>query len=217
MGWSMGGYTAFVLSILYPGVWGNIGGNDPSFWVMWFGTRDEASFPENGFPSFAEARSWFTSMPKDLGSYASADAYGKVMMQIGASVSPNDDAPLHCDFPFDSQGERNPEIRDKWKLYDFSDPDTLNEHNETLREFLSIVIVTPTGGGGPQNTSYINELVAAGIEVTRLDMPGEHTDQRAERFIAISEVILGAMARVEASVSPRGKMAALWGEIKQGR
>ena len=83
-------------------------------------------------------------------------------------------------------------MKERWEAYDLNNSDTLAEHSGTLKELLSIAIVTPTGGGlGAQNTSYINKLNAAGIEITRLAMPGTHVTQRAERFIAMAEVILG--------------------------
>lgn len=205
MGRSMGGYTSFILPVLHPGVWGSIGVNDPSFFVMW-------RYIRNTSMALLDLR----NMPNNVDGYNSTDTYAQVMWQIGARVSPNPDTPLFYDHPVDSNGNWVPEVREKWDGYDLSNPDTLAEHSGTLKDLLSIAIVVPTGGNGPANVTFINQLSAAGIEVTRLDVPGGHMDDESERFVSIAEVILNAMIGAEVSVSRRGKVASLWGEIKQG-
>jgi len=204
---SVSPYTALMLSILHPGVWGAIGVNDPPLFIMWRYTRTTSYALTN-----------LNNAPKDVNEYNSAARAMQIMWQLGTRFSPNPEAPLFYDQPIDAEGDWIPEVRDKWYDHDYSYPDTLTEHSETLKDLLSITIVVPTGGGnGPENITFINQLSAAGIEVTRLDMPGGHSDGLSERLIAMAEVTLNAMIGAEVWVSPRGKAAALWGEIKRGR
>jgi len=206
MGRGVGGYSAFILPVLHPGVWGAIGVNDPSLWCMWLYTRGTSN-----------ALSDLRNMPDNFDGYNSTDTRAQIMWQIGARVSPNPDTPLFYDHPVDLNGNWIPEVREKWDAYDLSNPDTLTEYSETLKDLLSIAIVVPESTSGTNrsdNISTISQWEATGINnVVRLDMPGGHSDGKPERFIAMAEVILNAM--IGAEVSPRGKVAALWGEIKQ--
>jgi pimeloyl-ACP methyl ester carboxylesterase len=208
MGHSMGGYSALMLPVLYPGVWGSIGDNDPSCWAMWFCVR-----------SGSVVRSYLRQLPEDIEGYKTmSDIYVKIMWQLGWSFSPNHNDPLRCDFPTTPEGEWIPEVREKWSNYDLSNPQTLAKHSETLKDLLSITIVVPQGGGnGPQNITFIKQLETEGIGVTRLDMPGGHGDYSEERFVSLAEQILLAMEGAEVAVSPSEKTAITWGQIKQLR
>ena len=205
IGFSVRGYSALMLPVLHPGVWGSVGGNDPWLLGMWAFTR-----------SSDLALSGLRGLPEDLDDYALLGFFAGAMLQLGAAFSPNPEAPLLCDFPVTPDGQWIPEIREKWGAYDLSDPEILAKHSETLQGLLSIVIIIIPVANGPVNIPFIGQLQAAGIEVTRLDMPGHHSYQEGERLIALAKQILGAMVGAEVSVSPSSKVAALWGEIRQG-
>ncbi len=217
MGHSAGGYTAFILPVRNPGIWGASGGNDPSLWAMWAYVRDKEDLVF--FPPFNDIQAGYRNLPKDIGAYKSVtNWYTKDLIQFGTAFSPNPDDPLFCDLPVNADGEWIPEVREKWSEYDLSNPESLTNYSKTLKELLSISIIMPTGGGnGPQNKIFIEQLLAAGIDITQLDMPGGHGDHKAERFIAMAEQILGAMIGADVSVSPQGSMTVTWGAIKQGQ
>lgn len=212
MGFSMGGYSALMLPILHPGVWGSIGENDPSTGIMWRYIR-----------SPGDALSDLQKLPGDINAYPRYPGRPNYleggMMQLGAAFTPNLDAPLLCDFPITEKGEWVPEVREKWSEYDLSNLETLAKHSETLKALLCIAIVVPESSSGTNrnvNIDFIGRLETAGISVTRLDMPGGHGDFNGERFAALAEQILSAMEGAEVSVSPNGRAATLWGKIKQG-
>ena len=219
MGHSVGGYSALMLPIRHPGIWGGIGANDASIWAMWYVLHDEADFPELLKPHFFVVRWVIQNLPKDFEEYASVDWKIQALIQLGTAFSPNPSKPLFCDFPISSEGEWVPEVREKWSAYDLTNPQTLIEHGETLNSLLSITLVVPETvnideNNRVSNIHLIERLQEAGVYVTRLDMPGGHIDFGQERFIALAEQLLGAMLRVTTSVSSRGKIAALWGKIK---
>lgn len=209
IGHSMGGYSSLILPVRHPGIWGSIGGDDPAFWGMWYYLRNSGT-----------ALSCLQQLPKSIDGYSSWPFAPAVMMQLGAAFSPNPDASLLCDFPVTPQGQWIPEVKGKWEDYDLSNSDTLAEYSEILKNFLSIVVVVPESTSGTSrsdNITIISQWKAAGLDnVVRLDMPGGHGTYQPERLIAMAEVILDAMVGAEVSVSPRGKVAALWGEIKRG-
>jgi S-formylglutathione hydrolase FrmB len=216
MGHSSGGYTAFILPARNPGIWGSSGGNDPALWGMWAYVRDKEDL--NFFPSFNDIQGGYKNLPKEIGAYKSVtNWYVQDLIQFGTAFSPNPDDPLFCDLPVNADGEWIPEVREKWSKYDLSNPESLTNYSQILKELLSITIVTPTGGGeGAQNRIFIEQLLAAGIHITQLDMPGGHGDYVGERFIAMAEQILNAMVGAEVSVSPQGSMVVTWGAIRQG-
>jgi len=216
MGHSAGGYTAFMLPLRNPGIWGSIGGNDPGLWGMYAYIRDKEDF--KFFPPFSEIQSGYKDLPKDIGAYNSiANWYTKDLIQFGTAFSPNPNSPILCDLPADGNGNWFPEVREKWSNYDLSNPKTLDKYSEILKGLISITIVTATGAGGDgeQNKVLIEQFRSAGINITQLDMPGGHGDQTEERFIAIAEQILKAMIGAEVSVSPKNKLVVTWGEIKR--
>lgn len=213
MGHSAGGYTAFMLPVRHPDIWGAVGMNDPALWGMWAYIRDESVFIPGSFPPYADVMSGYRNPPKELNGYIGANMYSQDLIQLGTAFSPNPDEPLFCSLPKNPEGEWVPEVREKWIEYGLSNPDVLAKHSDTLKSLLSIVIILPQGAGlRIGNTDFIKRLEAAGVSVTSLDMPGGHGDNYADRFIA-----LAAMEGSGTSVSPRGKLAALWGSIRQAR
>ena len=205
-GSSFGGYTALILPVRNPDIWGSIGSIDPALWDWELGSSREdwvdllKFLPENldGYRPFNPRM-----IPEPI--------------QLATALSPNPEAPFFCDFPVTPDGQWIPEIRERFIGYDLSNPETIAKNSKTLKDLLCIVIITPTEGIAIQSSlcaPLFNQMQEAGIGVIRLDMPGGHNDYYGERFIVIAEHILGAMIGAEVSVSPRGKVAALWGEIK---
>jgi len=215
-GVSSGGYTALILPILHPNIWGSVGMNDPAFWIMWEFITDEADFPVSLKSDFAWARSVFQTIPQDINGYASADTYARILLQVAASFSPNPNSPIFCDMPV-TGGDWVQEAREKWSAYDLINPKTLAKYSETLKNLLSITFIVPedVATNRVSNIYFIERLQSAGISVTRIDMPGAHGDFQPERFIALTEQLLKAMQGSGTSVSPQGKVATKWGEIKK--
>ncbi|MEK7395454.1 MAG: alpha/beta hydrolase-fold protein, partial [Candidatus Poribacteria bacterium] len=124
-GHSGGGYTALILPALHPGVWGLIGGNDPGFWIFWTYIIDKADLPEELKYFFDFVRTEFSNLPSDINGYNSASMYGKILLQMGTSFSPNSDSPILCDMPVNKAGEWVPEARNKWSNYDLMNANTI--------------------------------------------------------------------------------------------
>jgi hypothetical protein len=216
-GHSAGGYTALILPILHPNVWGSIGMNDPSYWLFNGFTTNQADYPAEYRFDFGWARSAFYAIPNDINGYNSIAVLSQILLQIGASFSPNPDSPILCDMPFNTQtGDWNQAARDKWNAYNLMNSDILSRYSSTLKNLLSITIVVPELA----DTNRIHSLYlmglfkSAGISTTRLDMPGGHGDYSPERFIAITEQLLKAMQGSGTSVSPQSKLSTTWGNIK---
>lgn len=216
MGSSTGGYAAFMLPVRNPGVWNSIGMNDPALWGMWAYVRDEASIGRK-----LRIRDGYRNLPKDIADYKSVNNdTTQDLLQFGTAFSPNPDAPLFCDLPADVDGEWVPEVREKWIEYDLSNPQTLAQHTNTLRNLLSLTIVVPESSDDTnrdENLDFIKQLESESIFVTRLDMPGGHISNLGARFIAMAEQILGAMVGAEVSVSSQARMTVTWGTIKRGQ
>ena len=219
MGASSGGYTALMLPVRNPGVWSSIGMNDPSLWGMWLYIRDEADIIYREL--FSAIPGGYKDLPKDIADYGSVGNFYTIdLLQFGTAFSPNSDSPLLCDLPLDVDGEWVPEVREKWSEYDLSNPQTLAQHSDTLRNLLSLTIVVPElskGSNRDGNLDFIERLKSGGISVTRLDMPGAHDDGGSDRFIAMAEQLLRAMEGAETAVSPQASMTVTWGAIKQGQ
>jgi S-formylglutathione hydrolase FrmB len=215
-GHSGGGYTAAILPILHPNVWGSIGMNDPAIAICWF-TTDESDFPAELKSWFWAFRGVFSRLPSDINGYNSVDFYVKIMLQAGTSFNLNPDSPILCDLPINKAGEWVPEVRDKWSAFDLMNPNTIANYSAIWKKLLSITIVVPTlmeGTNSVSNLHFMSLLQSNGITTTRLDMPGGHADYSPERFIAITEQLLKAMQGSGTSVSSRGKLVATWGDIK---
>ncbi len=197
IGWSFGGYSTLILPLLHPNVWGAIGTNDACPWPVCganYGNRPEVDL---------------------LDVYPGADFGMKFMMQLGAKAAPNPDAAIGFDWP---KAPNYSETKAKWDAYCPRHPDTVSQHHETLDNLLEIALVVPGDSSGTcqgENISLIIQLERAGITVTRLDSPGGHSSFQNERYIAVAERLLKAMEGAGTSVSQHGKVAALWGAVKQ--
>jgi len=215
MGHSIGGYSAFILPVLHPDVWGAIGGNDPCTWVMWYPLIDEKDSAVPLTIDFADIRRAYENLPKDLKNYNSS-----IIMDLGTRFSPDVNSPILCDVPLTPEGNWVPEIRAKWSAYNLVDPNTLPKYIGTLKSFSSITIAVPEvmdlwNTASVPNIYFIDVLKAAGVNITRLDMPGDHGAFMPERFATLAEQLLIAMQGSGVmSVSSRGKLVATWGDIK---
>jgi len=217
MGHSAGGYSALILPILHPNVWGCIGLNDPAAWLMWYPLIDKSDVPVT--TDFAPLHDGYKNLPKDIGGYNSVGLYTKALIELGTSFSPNLNSPILCDMPVTPDGNWVPEILEKWSAYDLTNPNTIPQYTETLKKLLSITFIVPEvmdlwETNSVPNIYLIDCLNKAGISITRLNMPGGHGAYMPERFIAITEQLLKAMQGSGTSVSSRGKLVATWGDIK---
>ncbi|MBI1923870.1 hypothetical protein HYR99_06430 [Candidatus Poribacteria bacterium] len=222
MGVSIGGYSALILPLLHPNTWGAVGLNDPSVWVgydeLYIGKEGEVPEPIRGDVAFTQ--DVWKHMPANLEGYKTADDSQQINMQLGVAISPNPAAPLHFDVPVDKDGKVIPAVIEKWRAYCLMDPTTIAKHRATLSDLSMIAVIVPEVNGGLsnryQNLLMMEQMEAVGIPVTRLDWPGAHGDFRGERFVALAGQVLTAMESAT-PVSPKGKVATLWGKIKRGQ
>ncbi|MBT6144841.1 MAG: hypothetical protein HOH74_05390, partial [Gemmatimonadetes bacterium] len=70
MGTSVGGWSALMLSVLHPGVWGSVGADDPSVWLMWDYVSDSDDFPQQS--SWQDVPSSIKLLPESLTGLSSA-------------------------------------------------------------------------------------------------------------------------------------------------
>jgi hypothetical protein len=94
-GWSAGGYSALLLPLLRPEVWGAMGANDP--WTSSGCVRGAVQVRE-----FAEILPIVSAVPQRD-------------MQFAARIAPNPDSPLGFDQPRNLAEARDAEIWDEWK------------------------------------------------------------------------------------------------------
>jgi hypothetical protein len=225
MGHSMGGYSAMMLAILHPDVWGAVGSNDGSSWVayceLYIGKEGEV--PESIKGDMDWTVNGWKNMPAKIEDYKtikSDDYFSAINMQLGVTISPNPAVPLHFDVLVDKEGKIVPDVLEKWRTYCVMDPGIIIKNQKTLSNLSMIAIVVPTElAFGYTNRYYnipmIDMLKAEGISSTRLDMPGAHNDFRGERFVALAESILLSMDSTS-SVNSKNKISATWGQIKFG-
>ena len=196
MGWSAGGYSAMLLAVLHPNIWGSIGMNDPAVWLMWSPLNDEKS-DSQALKDLAPAfKVKFKIMPKSLEGYSSFSVDTRVLLQKGASFSPNPNSPILSDMPVTPDGKKwVQEVWEKWSDYDLTEAKSLAKYSATLKKLASIVIIIPESDASNRicNEYLLKVFQAAGISVTRLDMPGKHWVSRDIRFVALAEQLLKKM------------------------
>lgn len=219
IGHSAGGYAALMLSVLHPGVFSTLGANDPMTWAMWIYIRDVKDFTADWAGSlFFEVRNALKNPPQNPADALLPENFWKsIAMQIGTAVSPNLSKPGFFDSPVTQDGDWVPEIREKWQAYDLTDLKTIAKNSETLNNMSSINIIVPANDGNRDtNINFIGRLQSSGISVNRLDMRGGHCEFLPEQTVAFAENMLKAMQCNLTSISPKGKIATLLGEIKKG-
>jgi pimeloyl-ACP methyl ester carboxylesterase len=220
MGHSMGAYSAMMLTLLHPNIWGALGSNDGCSSTIYFELHigKEEEVPDSIKWLVSWLQNVWKNMPAKLEDYKNQNDYDiAINMQLGVTISPNPAVPLHFDVPVNREGKVVPDVLEKWREYCLMDPKTIAKHHATLNNLSMISIIVPEGEQTNRypNILMIDMLEAEGISVTRLDMPGEHNDFRGERFIALAESILASMDLVS-SVNSKNKLSVTWGRIKIG-
>lgn len=222
-GHSAGGYTAWALPILNPGVWGAIGTNDGLCGLPWWVVIGKDEIPES-FPK-EDAIRWLDNnllshytLPADVNGYNNTSFYAKITWQFAARISPNPNNSHFADFAMTPKGEWNPEIRKRWRQFSLMDLAGLAKHRETLKS-LSFSIIIPemdfNATNAFENEYLVEMLKSAGVSVTRLDMPGLHMDHMAERFVSLAQNMLMSLNIV--SVEAKDKLATTWGAMKYNK
>jgi hypothetical protein len=221
-GHSAGGFSAIMLSIMYPGIWGAVGTNDGMQLYPWYqivgkdGVPDLVSFRENAIKCIIDyVIPSFTKLPANLKGYADMDNLMKIMWQFAASITRNPDSPLLADFPMNANGEWIPKVREKWREFCIMDPVGIANFLDELKRIQFTIIVAEKNydlTNGFETEYIIEQWRSAGISVIRLDMPGLHMDYIAERFIALAESMLISLNAVP--VEPKGKLTTTWDVLK---
>ena len=196
MGWSAGGYSAMLLAVLHPNIWGSIGMNDPAFWIMWSPLNDYKSDTQALKDLKFGSKFWFGELPQSLEGYSSFSMDRQVLLQKGASFSPNPNSPILSDMPVTPDGNKwVQEVWEKWSDYDLTEVKSLAKYSATLKKLSSIVIIIPKSMDSNRicNQYLLKVFQAAGISVTRLNMDGAHWESRDIRFVALAEQLLKKM------------------------
>jgi hypothetical protein len=190
MGFSAGGYSALILPLLHPNIWGVVGTNDACVWM---------ACTINGAPE---------GVLVDV--FRNANLFTHIDIQLGTAISPNPNVPLRFDWPITA------DVRKKWDAYCLWNRETVVQHRKTLINLLEIVLIVPEETSGScrnHNSRMIQQMETAGISVTRLDWRGGHGTDNYDRFIALAERVVKAMPK-GVSVDPKGKLATGWSQIK---
>jgi pimeloyl-ACP methyl ester carboxylesterase len=197
IGASMGGLSAVILSARHPGVWGSIGLNDGAAYYAGYyelHVGRERELPAGLQGDFQKVLSAWKSMPSSLEAYSSLQGEARFLVQLGLAISPNPATALRFDPPIDRDGNPVPAVLEKWRAYCFLDPMTIAKNKSVLSHLAAIALVVPDFNdetdNAYQNAYWLDLMAAAGIAVTRIDMPGGHTDFPAERFVALERAIL---------------------------
>jgi hypothetical protein len=201
-GHSAGGFSAWALPILNPGIWGAAGTNDGMCGLPWWVVIGKDEIPESFSKENKEkASKWLDdnlllhyTFPENVNGYNNINQfYAKITWQFAARITPNPNNPLFADFAMTPDGKWNPETREIWRQYSLLDPKGIAKHRETLRNIsFSIIVVTKDFDqtNAFENEHFVEMLKLAGVSVTRLEMPGLHADYMPERFIALAESML---------------------------
>ncbi|MEK7395715.1 MAG: alpha/beta hydrolase-fold protein [Candidatus Poribacteria bacterium] len=213
IGHSMGGYGGIKLGMLYPEVFGCIGGMagvwdtedgfnvDPSSYAIASEIKNWAEFNSAGF--------WIKSSFSDAGAYA-----------------PNpDNPPFYCDFPFIYTDTQPKEMVKNQKAYDkFMEHDLfvmLDKHIDALQSMKAIYI---DAGINDQlipikyPRKFHERLENVGIKHIYNEFSGDHTCCVMNSTGNALEVFSKAMAfEMLTSVEPKGKVTSTWGEIRRGK
>lgn len=197
LGASTGGIGALLIPLRHPGVWSAIGLNDPStyytgYYELHAGDAGRALPVALADDIKAVMAAWRT-MPSSLERYAELRDARAWLIQIGNALSPNPAAPLGFDPPIDVQGSVSSAALERWRLHCLFDPETVARFRSHLVSLSTIALVVPelrADDNAYQNRYWLELMAAAGIPVTRLDMPGGHGDHAADRLVALQRAIL---------------------------
>jgi pimeloyl-ACP methyl ester carboxylesterase len=189
MGTSVGGWSALMLSVLHPGVWGSVGADDPSVWLMWDYVSDSDSFPRQS--SWQDIPSSIKQLPESLAGLPRADIEAMTITVLGGTLSPDPEMPLGFAPPMTADGDWNPSVRKQWQAYNLAHAIGLARHGDALRA-LSLSIAT-TKDSTQGNAGSILDLASiweqSGISTEVIRISGAHT-MSAERFFALASCVL---------------------------
>ncbi|NKB69633.1 MAG: hypothetical protein GKR89_21390 [Candidatus Latescibacteria bacterium] len=193
-GFSMGGWSAMILAVYRPGIWGAIGLNDPFLSAMWEMTHDKEDIPPPPPEYLEETLEAFRNVPSSLEELKSEhEELARILVMLGASLSFDANAPLWASYPRNKDGEWNPAVREKWDAYNLTRADVLSRHKGAMLQLGTIAIVIPAKDSAMGHGPVIQVWRDAGIKIETIDMPGNHGYQEEERFIILAERVLKAL------------------------
>lgn len=193
-GASAGGYSAVVLPLRHPGLWGGVGTNDAA---MQLGCS-VPNIPEDSMEDAA----------------TTGDLFKMIDLQMGEAIARNPDAPLGFDLPYDREaGEWVPEVRDLWNSYCFQNPASMERFQDDI---LAVHRYAITVGGISANATMVRLMEEMGADVVGFPIVGGHGDFAVERFLEVTEDIFGVLMDVPmgTAVGAQGKASMLWADIK---
>lgn len=160
----------------------------------------EGELPKALEADFNSGIDTWKNMPASLADYnTTASQTAQIFIQLGVAISPNPAVPLHFDAPVDSNGKPVSEVLEKWRAYCLFDPATIVKYLATLQNLSTVVVIIPAEQENPaatnryQNIYWLDLMTVAGVPVTRLDMPGGHSDFAVERLVALQKHMLASL------------------------
>jgi hypothetical protein len=199
-GWSAGGYSAVLLPLRNPGVWGAIGTNDAAMQVACPNQRPRAATMQEAI---------------DVG-VAANDLFALITLQMGTTISPNPDSPMQFDITRDWDArETIPEVRAMWDEYCFQHEASVDRWRDAILE-QHMMAITVGASNVTSNGDMISLLEGVGANVKSIPIEGGHGDDTVGRTLMLAQETLDALLAVSmgTAVEARGKAAATWGELK---
>jgi len=208
IGHSMGGYGGMKLGMLYPEVFGCMGGMSGAYIIM--------TMEENNATLYANA-----STIKNWNRFNSLDWISQTSFAWSAALAPNPDhPPFYCDFPFVYTDTQPRKIVKVQEVYDkFLEHDTLKmaeRHLDALLSMKPIYIDCGTNDSLVENARRLHEkLNSLGVKHVYGEFPGNHICCVMTSTGEALELFSKAMAfEPVVGVKLRGKLATTWAEIK---
>lgn len=199
MGFSVGGLTAMSMPLLAPGTFGAVGANDPSVSFISSAVRTRDEFPP-GVPEDDDdgitLEEFFGRFPETVEGFNETGIINSIYGQLAARISPNPDATLLGDLPFNEQGEWIPEARSQWREFDLIDPETIDLHAESLAALKTVTVALPDARrdvATPWTREVVRVMQEAGIPAQGISVVGDHNDSQHERFTALLANVTHAM------------------------
>lgn len=210
IGHSMGGDGGVRLGMLYPDVFGCMGGmaGDYDYLGYWLPTGS-ASFAH---ASTIEGWNQFNTLKWDI----------KWYFAVSAAWAPNlNNPPFYCDFPYtytDDKPRKVLEVRevlDKFAQHDIIN--TLDNHIDALLSMRAIYVDCGTSDEGIVTSRTLHQkLNDLGVNHVYKEFSGNHTCCVMTSTGNALEVFSNAMVyEMVVSVEPAGKLVTIWGRLKQ--
>ena len=211
IGHSMGGYGGITFGMLFPEVFGCMGGM-AGVWD----TEDGFNVDPSGYAIASEIKNW--------AEFNSADFWIKGAFADATAHAPNpDNPPFYCDFPYIYTDTQPKEMVKNQKAYDkFMEHDLfvmLDRHPDALKNMKAIYI---DAGINDQlipvkyPRKFHEKLNGLGISHVYNEFSGDHTCCVMNSTGNALEVFSKAMAfEMLTGVEPKGKVASTWGQIRR--